>query len=542
MTGHDAMPRLGRRAFLAGSLALGFAAAGAEQAAGGQGTPVVDKPLAALEAFIVEAMDRLLVPGAAIGIVRGDVVILQGFGTRTPGERTPVTPDTLLMVDSLTKPLTTSMAATLVDGGALRWDIPVTDLLPDFTLADAEDSRRMSVGDLFCNCSGVPRNDAEILFNAEEITPRRLIAMAANLPITAGIGETFQYSNHMFAIGGYAAAVAAGTDGDDLRSAYQRAMRKHVLDPAGMTQSTFSMVEAQDSGNYATPVAPTLTGEVQRLSLGGEEAFADAVEPAGGLWSSAREMTRFLQTQLNSGVSPDGVRVVSDVALRETWRARVAVPPNPLLPPPLAHAFRGYGLGWYVGEYAGQRMVSHDGGVSGFVSRLAMLPEAGIGVVVLTNGGAGAQAFALATPFRLFELLLGTPPVVEDLLRQQIAARTAQTEEIRATLGEISPDAVSPFLGRYASPELGEMRLSLDGSQLNFYAGEVHSELVPQLNAEGQTTAYLFVAPPLASLPISVSLSETMGGQPEVRLEVAGEGAPAYAFTPVAAATGTPVW
>ena len=136
---------------------------------------------AAFESYIGTTLAMMGVPGASVAVVQGgEVVYLEGFGVKELGGANPVTPDTLMRLASATKPVTTTMTAALVDDGRLGWDTPVVDLLPDFAVADPELTRRLTVADLFCACSGVPTRDAELGFNAFELTPERLIASVAD--------------------------------------------------------------------------------------------------------------------------------------------------------------------------------------------------------------------------------------------------------------------------------------------------------------------------------------------------------------------------
>ena len=359
--------------------------------------PLTGDRRAAFEAYVATTLAMMGVPGAAVAVVQGgEVVSLAGFGVKELGGTDPVTPDTLMRVASVTKPVTTTMAAALVDDGRVGWDTPVVDLLPDFALADPELTRRLTVADLFCACTGVPPRDAELGFNAFELTPERLIASAATLPLTAPFGEQYQYSNQMFAIGGYAAAAAAGGGPNDLYDAYTLAMRERVLDPIGMERSTFSLADVLADGDYAASHLVNLAGEYHPLALLEDESVFTAEAPAGALWSSAREMARYVQTQLAGGVAPDGTRVVSGGEPgrrpgRRGWRSR----PNRAGRRCSTRCSQDYGLGWFVGEYGGQRLLSHGGTAFGFTSEIAFLPEADLGLVVLTNGAADGNGLLL---------------------------------------------------------------------------------------------------------------------------------------------------
>ena len=136
---------------------------------------------------------------------------------RELGGSDPITPDTLMMIGSITKPMTATMAATVVDDGKLTWDTPVVQILPEFAVADPALTERLSIRNAFCACTGLPQRDPEFLFNSDELTPERLSTSVKDYPLTAPLGEQFQYSNQLFAIGGYAAAAAAEQQSAELQ-------------------------------------------------------------------------------------------------------------------------------------------------------------------------------------------------------------------------------------------------------------------------------------------------------------------------------------
>jgi hypothetical protein len=215
----------------------------------------------------------------------------------------------------------------------------------------------------------------------------------------------------------------------------------------------------------------------------------------------------------------------------------------PGTPPVFADAAQHYGMGWVLGEWRGQPLVNHTGGTFGFGSAVTFLPEADLGLVILTNHVQAAGPFALAVQFRLFELLFDQAPEVEPLLVQYFEAQGAQMSEMQSHLAPADPATVTPFLGRYANPALGEIELSLQEGKLIFDAGEVRSELWMQTDEAGVVVGYLFADQPLAGAPIMITLGQDSGGQAEVTVVVAGDGAETYDLTllePQPAATPAP--
>jgi CubicO group peptidase (beta-lactamase class C family) len=229
--------------------------------------PLTGAVRAQFDAYLSDAMNRLGVPGAAVAVQNGQVVYLQGFGVKKAGGDDPVDPDTLFNIASSTKAFTSALAATLIDDGSLSWDTPLVQMLPNFAVADPSLTPRLTEADAFCMCTGVPRSDWQGIFDAFGNTPDRSIATLAATPLTAPYGEEWQYSNQMYAVGGWAAAVAAGGSRDDLLHAYEQAVRDRILNPIGMTSSTFTLDQVLNDGDYADPNANDISGRHQPISL-----------------------------------------------------------------------------------------------------------------------------------------------------------------------------------------------------------------------------------------------------------------------------------
>jgi CubicO group peptidase (beta-lactamase class C family) len=160
--------------------------------------------LAALSRFVDEGRKQLGIPGVSIGVVQdGRVVLTEGFGVRDLAATARPDADTLFMIASNTKALTTLMLAKLIDEGKLTWETPVTSLLPSFALGDAETTRQVLVKHLICACTGLPRQDLEWLLQFAGVTPAAALKTLATMQPTSKFGELFQYSNPMAAAGGF---------------------------------------------------------------------------------------------------------------------------------------------------------------------------------------------------------------------------------------------------------------------------------------------------------------------------------------------------
>ena len=250
-------------------------------------------------------------------------------------------------------------------------------------------------------------------------------------------------------------------------------------------------------------------------------------------------MARYVQTELGNGVNPDGRRVVSAENLERTWQPSVALQAGPGTPPDMA-AFAGhYALGWVLGAYGGQRLIWHSGGTLGFTSLVSFLPEADLGVVILTNGSGTAGPFTYAVQFRLLELLFDQPAAFDALLATSLASAAEGRADLLAHLGEIDPAAVTPYLGRYANPDLGEVTLALqEGLAHPGRLARSARSCCPRLDDDGTVTGYLPVTPPWASNPPEAMFTLRADADDRPRLVMTVRGDPGeedvvYTFEPI---------
>lgn len=470
--------------------------------------------IAEFEPFVAETLEAFGVPGAAVAIVQGDeIVYASGFGVIEAGSDEPVTPDTQLMIGSTGKTMTSLLVATLVDDGLIDWDTPVAEVLPEFAVADPELSREITFRNLLCACTGVPRRDFELFFNADELSAEAIIESLSTFEFFTDFGEAFQYSNQLVGTAGYAAAAADGATFGNLFDGYVTSLHERVLDPIGMPHTTLSFADVRERGEYAIPHQVDLdSGDYEPIDLALEEMLMP-IAPAGAHWSTASDMARYLLTELNRGVSPDGETVVSEENLRETWEPQVPI-----------SATDSYGLGWIVSDYHGLEMFSHGGNTLGFTSEFAFLPDADLGVVVLANAQ-GANGFTGAVVGRLLELVYDQPAQSAAQIEFVVAQSERMLEQAQESIqAHAAADEVEQYLGTYENAALGGITLTMEDGQLVMDAGEFSSEIRPMLNDRGEFDAFVTYGVPLAGLPVELRLED---GKPVVLL---GQGAVLYRF------------
>jgi CubicO group peptidase (beta-lactamase class C family) len=281
-----------------------------ESFAGRRPHPLNVERIAALISFVQTSMDELGIPGSALGLVdHGKVVFEGGLGVRELGQSLPVDAHTLFMIASNTKGMTTLLLAKLVDEGKLTWGEPVTQVFPSFRLGNDAITRKVQIRHLVCACTGMPRKDLEWILNTKSSTPASstFTQLAATEP-TSGFGEVFQYSNLMASAAGYIAGHLVHPD-RELGAAYDASMQQEIFRPLGMQETTFDMDRAL-AGNHASPHGDDIDGKPQVASIAINTAI-QPYRPAGGIWSSAHDLIKYVQLEIAQGQLPNGSRLVT---------------------------------------------------------------------------------------------------------------------------------------------------------------------------------------------------------------------------------------
>jgi len=448
----------------------------------GKKAKVLDAARIAELGRFVEAGQKVLgVPGVALGLVQdGKVVFADGFGTKELGSTEKPDGDTLFMVASNTKAMTTLMLAKLVDGHRITWQTPVTTLLPDFRLGDAETTRSVLVRHLICACTGMPRQDLEWIFEYGNMTPASSLALLGTMKPTSKFGELFQYSNLMAAAAGYVGAHVLDPQ-TEYGAAYDRAMQSYVFDPLQMKSTTFDAKRAL-ANNHATAHAPDVDGKPAKAMT----AINDAViplRPAGGAWSSVRDMLKYVSMELAEGKLADGTTYISKGPLLERRAPQVHMSKD-----------ETYGMGLMVDSTYGVPVVHHGGDLVGYHSDMIWLPAQNVGAVILTNGDPG---WLLRGHFRrkLLEVLFDGRPEAEAKLNADAKSFYSSLAADRKLLTIPADANETAKLGkRYANPALGEIAVTTSGASTIFDFGEWKSEVATRKNPDG-TFSFITTAP-----------------------------------------------
>lgn len=466
-----------------------------------------------MRAFVEQSLRELEVPGAGVALIdNGKVVWEGGVGVKRLGSPEPVTAHSKFMIASNTKGMSTLLLSTLADQGKLRWDQPVTELYPEFRLGNDATTHATLVRHLVCACTGLPRKDfAFILASPDTPASDTFRQLAATQP-TSKFGEIFQYNNLMASAAGYLGGHLLYPK-MELGAAYDRAMHERIFGPLGMRDSGFTNAKAM-TGDWARPHGRDVDGRVVEIS----NSFNDTIRPyrpAGGAWSSAADMARYVQLELGKGMTPEGKRIVSEANILERRKPGVLVGED-----------KYYSMGLFNETDWGVNVVDHGGTLQGYRSNFFALPDAGIGAVILTNADDGA---ALTAPFlrRLLEVVYdGRPEAAAEVAAAGAHARAAAKVRRARLTWPGDPAVLANLAPRYVLPEVGALTIKHQGDQAWVKAGSIDSPLATRTNADGSVSI-------VTAGPGGIGMEAVVGGVPGARTLTVRDSQHEYVYTEV---------
>jgi len=330
-----------------------------------------------VDAYVTQSLKRFDQPGIAIAVVKdGRVMFQQGWGVLKLGEPTRVNEHTRFQVASNTKAMTAATLAMLVDEGKLGWDDPVADHLPWFRLGgDPYVSRELRVRDLLCHRSGLSLGAGDLLWFHSDYTSEEIVRRLRFIAPATSFRSSYAYDNVLYLAAGELVKAVTGQAWPDVATA-------RILKPLGMDESVVGIDRVRLDDNVAWPHA-RVDGRMQLVPF---DSVLNTLS-AGGVLASVADWSKWMRVQLDSGRTATG-RLWSERQTRIMWSPHINIGiGNP--PPALAALrpnFSAYGLGWSLRDYRGLKVVTHDGGLAGMLSRTVLLPEKRLGVVVLSNG------------------------------------------------------------------------------------------------------------------------------------------------------------
>jgi CubicO group peptidase (beta-lactamase class C family) len=431
------------------------------------GRAAAQQPPPKFDEYVRRVMQTFTVPGLSVAIVKdGKVVLAKGYGVRRMGQSTPVDAHTRFGIASNTKLFTATALALLVEEGKVEWDKPVINYLPAFAMSNPYVTHELTVRDLLVHRSGLGLGAGDLLWWPPSTYNRKEIARRIRyIPLATSFRSAYAYDNVLYLVAGELIEAVSG-------KSWEEFVRTRILAKVGMTDSDVRHSGATEGGNVAGTHA-----EVDDTVRPVDPFASDNTNPAGGIMSGAADMAKWMMVQLDSGRVADGSRLFSAASARQLWRE---VTPTPIGEAPagmsaLAHlraTMSGYALGLGVRDYRGRILRQHTGGLPGYLSKVAMIPDLRLGVAVLTNQESGLAFESIV--YQVLDYYIGAKapdyPALFQQLRQSNREKLRQARQ-KAAAGRDSTAGPSLPLARYAGtyrdPWYGDVTVAQEGRGLS---------------------------------------------------------------------------
>lgn len=422
----------------------------------------VNAALVQLDTHIRASLEKTKVPGVAVAVIYDDkVVFLRGYGVRKARESAPVDPDTVFEIASFSKPIASTILASLVGQGRISWDDRIADLDPGFQLSSAETTRQITIRDFLSHRSGLATESGDLLEDLGYSRPQILYRMRY-LPLPGQFRRTYAYSNFGYTTGAIAAATKIGKP-------WERIAEEELYARLGMTSTSSRFSDYENRANKAA-LHIFVNGEpVNRFVR-----EADAESPAGGVSSSARDLAEWARLQLNQG-QWNGQQIVDANALAETHKGQICRQAVDPAKPNDCPGGQYYGLGWDVETDAqGHTQVGHSGAFFlGAATSVYLVPDEHLGVLALTN----STPIGLPESICLYFLDLvhyGKPrrdylPLVGQVMAQMIADTQDASTNYAALPAPNAPTPAKPlstYAGEYSNEYFGTLEVAVEGDRL----------------------------------------------------------------------------
>ena len=410
-----------------------------------------------LDNYVEKALSDWQIPGVAVCIVKnGKVVIMKGYGIKEVGTNDKVDENTLFMIGSNTKAFTATALAMLHDSKKLSLDDKVQKWLPDFNLDDPWVTKETNIRDLLCHRLGFETFQGDFMFFDSDLTMQQVREKFGKVKPMYSFRSKWGYCNAAFMTAGEIIPKVTG-------KSWAEFLKEKIFVPLGMN-NTLALSKDISSASNKSSAHTVVLGELKKIPYGN----IDNLAAAGSISSSVNDMSKWVMMQLDNG-KLNGEEIMDASIISETGI------PHSILGDG-GHMFNKshfslYALGWFLQEYNGRKIVAHTGGVNGFVTSVALIPEEKLGIIVLTNTDANnfyealrneIQDACLGLPYRNYsQFFLQRQKRNEAEMQQQLKAK-------RDTIDSHPPTALPPkeYAGNYEHEVYGKMNIVLENDKL----------------------------------------------------------------------------
>ena len=411
------------------------------------------KKIEELDAYIEQARKKFGIPGMAVGIVKdGKVVLQKGYGLKEAGSSEAVDEHTLFAIASITKAFTVTGLGMLEQEGKIVWNDRVQERLPYFQLHDRTVGNKMTIEDLTCHRSGLATFDGDLLWYGTNYSRKEIVERIRELPLKQTFRLDYGYQNIMFITAGQVVEEVSGQSWDLF-------LKERIFDPLGMKHTVSTTKDFNGSTNLAWP------------HLKGKKIDLLNYHNSGGtaaLNSTVSDMCKWIRFWLNNG-KVEGDTLLSAANIQRAFTPHTILPVGNFDAGNKTH-FKSYGMGWFLMDYNGLKVAHHGGGLPGYISKIALVPEENLGMIILTNDMSSLpvalmyeiiDSYTVGNEKDWAEVFLGYRKKREEREQKREAERKAER-----VMGTSSSHELKDYTGTYTDKMYGSATVRLKDGKL----------------------------------------------------------------------------
>ncbi len=410
-----------------------------------------------LDGYVEKALTAWKIPGVSVAIVKnGKVILMKGFGVKEAGNTEKVDENTLFMIGSNTKAFTATALAILDAEKKLSLDDHVQQWLPWFKQFDPWVTKEANIRDLLSHRLGFETFQGDFMYFDSDLTKEEVFEKFGRVKPKFSFRSRWGYTNAAFGVSGEVVLKASGKTWADF-------LKERIFIPLGMSNTLALSKDMAAAPNKAS-AHTIVNGVLKKIPYGN----IDNIAPAGSISSSVIDMSKWVQVQLDNG-KLDDKQLIPASAINQT-RTPHSILGNGGTLYNKGH-FALYGLGWFLEEYSGRKIVSHTGGVNGFVTSVTLIPEEKLGIIVLTN--TDQNNFYEALKWEIMDAYLGN--AYRNYSNVYLGYYSAQQKQEanwlkkkKDTLATNPAPALSigDYAGEYEHEVYGKMNIKMDNGKL----------------------------------------------------------------------------
>ena len=419
---------------------------------------------AAIDSLVEKTLKTFNVPGIAVAVVKDDKIVFEkGYGVRSLARGGKVDENTLFGIASNSKAFTAAAIGMLCDEGKLHLDDKVTDYIPEFRLYDPWVTSEFTIRDLLTHRSGLGLGAGDLMDfpDSTNFTLKDVIYNLRFFKPVSSFRSKFDYDNQLYIVAGEVIARVSGMSWEDF-------IETRIMKPLGMTESRAAYQRLNGNTNFVDAHAP-VEGTVKTIP----RYFTTHADAAGGIYSSVAELSKWVIVQMNNGKYGDGKQLFSQAIHAQMWSPQTILPVG--APGWYTTHFGAYGLGWFLNDAKGYKEVSHTGGIDGMVTKVDLIPELKLGIIVLTNQQSGAAFSAVANQIKDSYLGLKGRDWIK-VYADQVKGRegdadkvtVAAWKQVEARKKDGTKVDFAPYAGTYHDNWFGDVVLSQKDGRLWF--------------------------------------------------------------------------